>query len=172
MIDSVFLLNRIVRRPHFIATQRLMQADRRKNTDRRKSPTRPFSKYIIKGKRRHARRSGEDQNIYVDRYDAKYLALILSILVLCVFDAYFTLKIIHYGGEELNPLMIKFLDKFPEISLSLKYVVTVISLTIILVHKNFVLFRKVKAYIFLYVIFSLYFILVLYEAFFFFSHPL
>ena len=148
-----------------------MHTDKRKKSDRRKFPTRPFSKYIFKGKRRHARREEEDLNYYVDRYDAKYLALILSILVLCVLDAYFTLKIIHYGGKELNPLMIKFLDKFPEISLLMKYLVTVICLVILLVHKNYILFRKVKAYFFLYVIFSLYFILVLYEVFFLFIRP-
>jgi len=149
-----------------------MQTERRKETDRRKTSTRPFSKYMFKGKRRHARREEEDQNYYVDRYDAKYLALVLSILVLCVFDAYFTLKIIHYGGKELNPLMIKLLDKFPEMSLFVKYVITAISLVILLVHKNFILFGKVKAYFFLYIIFSLYFLLVLYEVFFFFSRPL
>ena len=144
--------------------------DRRKKADRRAYPTRPFSKYIFKGRRKRARREEEGQNYYVDRYDAKYLALILSILVLCVFDAYFTLKIIHYGGKELNPLMIKFLDKFPEMSLFVKYVITAISLIILLVHKNFILFGKVKAYFFLYVIFSLYFMLVLYEVFFVLSH--
>jgi hypothetical protein len=148
-----------------------MQTDRRKNSDRRKFPTRPFSKYMLKGRRKQARRKDEDQNYYVDRYDAKFLALVLSILVLCVFDAYFTLKIIHDGGKELNPLMIKFLDRFPEMSLFVKYAVTAISLVILLVHKNFIIFRKVKAYFFLYVIFSLYFILVLYEVFFYFSHP-
>jgi hypothetical protein len=143
-----------------------MHTDRRKESDRRKSSTRPFSKYMFKGKRRHARREEEDQNYYVDSYDAKYLALVLSILILCVFDAYFTLKIIHLGGKELNPLMIKFLDRAPEMSLFLKYVITVISLVILLMHKNFILFGKVKAYFFLYVIFFLYFLLVLYEVFF------
>jgi hypothetical protein len=143
-----------------------MHTERRRNSDRRKFPTRPFTKFILKGKRKHARRVEEDQNYYVDRYDAKYLALVLSIVVLCVFDAYFTLKIIHIGGQELNPLMIKFLDKFPEISLLMKYLVTVISLIILLIHKNFILFGKIKAYFFLYVIFSLYFLLVLYEVFF------
>jgi hypothetical protein len=151
--------------------QRLMQTDRREKSDRRKFPTRPLSKYILKGMRKHARREEEDQDYYVDRYDAKYLALVLSILILCVFDAYFTLKIIHFGGKELNPLMIKFLDRAPEISLFVKYVITVISLIILLMHKNFILFGKVKAYFFLYVIFSLYFLLVLYEVVFFFLHP-
>lgn len=143
-----------------------MHTEKRRNSDRRKFPTRPFTKFMFKGKRRHARRVEEDQNYYVDRYDAKYLALVLSIVVLCVFDAYFTLKIIHIGGKELNPLMIKFLDKFPEISLLMKYLVTVICLIILLIHKNFILFGKIKAYFFLYIVFFLYFLLVLYEVFF------
>jgi len=91
-------------------------------------------------------------------------------LLLCVCDAYFTLKIIHYGGKELNPLMIKFLDKFPELSLFLKYVITALSLVILLIHKNFILFGKVKAYFFLYIIFALYFLLVFYEVAFFYFH--
>ncbi len=147
-----------------------MHSDRRQGSDRRKSATPPFSKYIFKGKRRHARREEEDQNYYVDRYDTKYLVLIASILILCVFDAYFTLKIIHHGGKELNPLMIRFLDRAPEVSLFLKYVITVVSLVILLMHKNFILFGKVKAYFFLYVIIFLYAVLVLYEVFFYILH--
>lgn len=148
-----------------------MQTNRREQHDRRKLPTRPFSKYIFKGHRIQARRKEEDQNYYVDRYDAKYLALVLSILLLCVCDAYLTLKIIHFGGKELNPLMIKFLDKFPEVSLFVKYVVTAICLVILLIHKNFILFGRVKAFTFLYIIFALYFLLVFYEVYFFYFHP-
>lgn len=148
-----------------------MQTDRRKRTDRRRFPTRPIGKYIFKGKRKQARRKAEDFNYYVDRYDAKYLAMVLSVVVLCVFDAYFTLKIIHFGGRELNPLMIKFLDRFPEVSLVMKYLVTVLCLVILLVHKNFVLFGRVKAYFFLYIVFALYLFLVLYEVFFLYVRP-
>ena len=148
-----------------------MQIEKRTHLDRRRSPTRPFSRYIFKGRRKHARRVLENWNYYVDRYEARYLALVLSIVVLCVFDAYFTLKIIHFGGKELNPLVIKFLDKFPELSLIMKYLVTVISLVIILVHKNFILFGRVKAFFFLYMIFFLYLLLVLYEVFFLYIRP-
>jgi hypothetical protein len=147
-----------------------MHTEKRELSDRRKSPTRPFTRFIIKGKRKKARRSIEDRNYYVDRYEAGYLALILSILLLCVFDAYFTLKIMHFGGIELNPLMINFIDRNPEWCLALKYLVTVISLVILLVHKNFIVFGKVKARSIIFLIFFLYFILVLYEAVIFFSH--
>jgi hypothetical protein len=147
-----------------------MNTERRELSDRRKLPTKPFSKFIFKGQRKKARRSIEDRNYYVDRYEAGYLALVLSILLLCVFDAYFTLKIMHFGGIELNPLMINFIDRNPEWCLALKYLVTVISLVILLVHKNFIVFGKVKARSIIFLIFFLYFILVLYEAVIFFRH--
>lgn len=148
-----------------------MYTDRREISDRRKSPTRPFSKFIFKGQRKKARRSSEEWNYYVDRYEARYLALVLSILVLCVFDAYFTLRILHFGGMELNPLMINFIDRHPEWCLAVKYVVTVISLVILLIHKNFIVFKRIKARSLIYFIFLFYLILVLYEAALFFSHP-
>lgn len=148
-----------------------MHTERRELPDRRKSPTKPFTKYIFKGQRRKACRLDEDRNYYVDRYDARYLALTLSIMLLCVFDAYFTLKIIHFGGREINPLMIGFIDRNPEWCLAVKYLLTAISLVVLLVHKNFIVFGRVKARYIIYLIFSLYFILVLYEGALFFSHP-
>ncbi len=147
-----------------------MPSEKRQLLDRRESPTKPLGKYIFKGKRKKARRLNEDQNYYVDRYESRYLALVLSILLLCVLDAYFTLKIIHFGGEELNPLMIKYIERNPEWCLVLKYLVTVVSLVILLIHKNFLFFGKVKAGAVIYLIFFLYFILVFYEAAIFFGH--
>jgi hypothetical protein len=147
-----------------------MHTEKREIPDRRKSPTKPVSKYIFKGLRKGSRRSDEDRNYYVDRYEARYLALLLSILVFCVFDAYLTLKIIHFGGKEFNPLMIVFIERNPILCLAMKYLVTVVSLLILLVHKNFIVFGRVKARSFMYLIFFLYFILVLYEAALYFSH--
>lgn len=147
-----------------------MQTDRRNHTDRRKIPTKPLSRYMLKGRRAKARRTGEDKNYYVDRYDLHHFILILLIMLLCVLDAYFTLKILHFGGTELNPLMIGFIDKAPIVCLLVKYLITAACLVVILIHKNFMVFNKVRASFFIYVIFFLYLILVLYEAMVFFSH--
>ena len=148
-----------------------MVDERRKQPDRRKTPTKPFSRHIFKGRREQARRMEEDKDYYIDRYQSHYLVLILMILILCVFDAYFTLKILHYGGTELNPLMITFIDRAPFVCLIVKYLITAICLVVILVHKNFIVFGKVRARSSIYVIFFLYLVLVLYEAIFFLSHP-
>lgn len=150
--------------------QECMQTERRQNTDRRKIPTKPFSRYSIKGRRGKARREEEDKNYYVDRYESHHFVLILFIMILCVLDAYFTLKILHIGGTELNPLMIGFIDRAPFACLLFKYLITAACLVIILVHKNFIVFSKVRASFFIYIIFFLYFSLVLYEAIFLFSH--
>lgn len=147
-----------------------MQTDRRNHSDRRKKTTRPISRYIIKGRRERTRRMEEDKNYYVDRYELHYFVLIMLIMILCVLDAYFTLKILHLGGTELNPLMIGFLDKDPFFCLLAKYLITAVCLIVILIHKNFSVFSRVKASFFIYVIFFLYLILVLYEAVFFFYH--
>ncbi len=148
-----------------------MQDERRRQADRRKTPTKPFSRHIIKGRRKQARRVEEDKDYYVDRYESHYLVFLMFILILCVLDAYFTLKILHHGGTELNPLMITFIDREPFICLLVKYLITAICLVVILIHKNFIVFGKVRAYFFIYVIFFLYLVLVLYEAIFFLSHP-
>jgi len=148
-----------------------MLDEKRKQTDRRRTPTKPFSRHMIKGRRKQARRVEEDKNYYVDRYEPHYLVFVLLILVLCVLDAYLTLKILHYGGTELNPLMITFIERDPFGCLLVKYLITAICLVVILIHKNFIVFGKVRAYYFIYVIFFLYLVLVLYEAIFFLSHP-
>ena len=138
--------------------------------DRRKRPTKPLSRYTIIGKRRKARRQEEDQNYYVDWYETRDFIFVLSIVLLCICDAFFTLRIITHGGTEVNPLMIKFIARSPAACLAFKYLVTVFCMIIILMHKNFLLFGKIKAYYVIYLIFGIYLILVIYEAYFYFSH--
>ncbi len=143
------------------------QEERRRLADRRARPTRPLSRYSLRGRRKKARRKEEERNYYVDLYEPRFLFVILAILLLCVFDALLTARILHDGGEELNPVMLLFLNRNPTLALGIKYLVTAASLVVILAHKNFVVFRKVKASFFIYVIFFLYLGLVAYEGAFF-----
>jgi hypothetical protein len=91
-------------------------------------------------------------------------------MVLCVLDAYFTLRIIDFGGKELNLFMFIFIYKKPIAALLFKYLATMVSIIFILVHKNFVVFGKFKISFLVYMVFSVYLILVLYEAIIFFNH--
>jgi hypothetical protein len=147
-----------------------MPIERRHLTDHRRTPTRPLSRYSLWGHRRRARREAEDKNYYVDRYEPRYFILISLILALCVLDAYFTLKIIDFGGKELNLLMLVFIYKKPISALVFKYLVTAVSIIFILIHKNFRVFGKVRVCSLIDVFFFVYLILVAYEAVIFFHH--
>jgi hypothetical protein len=146
-----------------------MSEDRRKIPDRRSRPTRPFSKYFLIGRRSQARREEEKRNFFVDSYGSHYFILIVLILLLCVLDAYFTLRIIRFGGSELNPLMISALNTKPTLVMVIKYLLTAVGIIIILIFKNFYFFGKIRIAYFIYVVFFIYIILVAYEAYFVFA---
>jgi hypothetical protein len=147
-----------------------MPIERRNTIDHRCTPTRPLGRYSLTGRRKKARRKVEDRNYYVDRYEPRYFILISLILALCVLDAYFTLKIIDFGGKELNRLMLVFIYEKPISALVFKYLVTAASITFILIHKNFLVFRKLRVSYLIYVVFFVYLTLVAYEAIIFFNH--
>jgi hypothetical protein len=143
--------------------------DRRQLLDRRLVSTKPFSLYTLRGRRKKSRRTKETENYYVDRYEFRYLFLIISILILCFLDAFLTLILLQLGGVELNPFMLIFIKKDVVLSMIVKYLITAISLTCILIHKNFRIFRKVRVHSLLYFVLTLYVVLVLFEVFSFFK---
>lgn len=147
-----------------------MPVERRQLNDRRRRPTSPFSRHSVFGRRRNHRRLAERKNYYVDRYEFRYLVLILAILILCLLDVYFTLKILLQGGVEMNPIMAFLLQKKPLLSLVLKYLITAGSLVFLLVHKNFKIFGRVKGHFLIYAVFGLYLLLMIYEMTILFSH--
>jgi membrane glycosyltransferase len=138
--------------------------ERRQVSDRRQARTKPLSKYSVKGRRKKARRRSESADYYVDWYEPRYFVLISLILLLCVFDAYLTLKILSLGGNELNPLMLIFIRKKPVLAIALKYLITVLGVFIIVIHKNFIIFRKVRVSTLIYLFFAIYGFLIVYEA--------
>jgi len=147
-----------------------MDTERRQVPDRRRIPTKPLSRYALWGHRKKSRREEDDNNYYVDRYETHFFLLISLILILCVLDAYFTLRIIDLGGRELNRFMLVFLYKKPISALVFKYMVTAAGIAFVLVHKNFMIFGRIKAGFLIYAFFLIYLILGVYEAFVFFNH--
>ena len=147
-----------------------MGIEKRRRPDQRSVPTRPLSRHSLRGHRKKARRQEEDRNYYVDRYEPRYLVLISLILILCILDAYFTLKIIDLGGKELNRFMLVFINTKPVAALVFKYLVTAVSIVFILIHKNFLVFGKVRIASLIYVFFWVYLTLIAYEAVIFLNH--
>jgi len=141
-----------------------MDSENERRPERRKAPTKPFGRYVLRGRRMKSWRD-EDVNYYVDRYESRYFALICAVLIMCVLDVYFTIRILHFGGSELNILIGPLLDRNPILAITAKYLGLVASIVILLIHKNFVVFGRLKIRTLLYAVFALYGILVSYEAY-------
>lgn len=142
-----------------------MLNERRTNQDRRLASTKPFSLYTLRGRRKKARRAEETENYYVDRYEIRYLFLIIIILVLCFFDAFLTMILLQLGAVELNPFMLIFIEKDVVLSMIVKYTITATSLIFVLIHKNFRIFRNIRVHSLIYSVLSLYVALVFFEFF-------
>ena len=138
--------------------------ERRQLPDRRLTSTKPVSIYTLRGRRKKARRVEETENYYVDRYELRYLFLIISILILCFMDAFLTVILLQLGAEELNPFMLIFIEKDVVLSMVVKYAITALSLIYILMHKNFRIFRDLQVHSLIYFVFTLYIALVLFEV--------
>ncbi len=119
--------------------------EERRETDRRLNPTSPG---IGTGNplRRARGRRDSDHSSYVDRYSRRDVALILSIFVMNVGDAFFTMLWLGRGGKEANPIMDFFLDIGPWAFLIQKCIVVGAWLLILLVHKNF-RFARIGLYV-------------------------
>jgi len=142
-----------------------MIEERRSTKDRRTKATRPLCKYTFVGRRKTARRKDEADNYYVDKYEGKYLFLFGLIIVFAIFDTIFSLKIFEFGGEEINPFMSILIKKSLTLALIIKYVITVMSILIILIHKNFRIFKFIKIRFVIHRIFNIYFVVLIYECY-------
>jgi hypothetical protein len=117
----------------------------RRDIDRRLQPTRPWIGMWGPLRRARGRRTA-DQAGYVDRYSRRDVALILSIFIMNVGDAFFTMIWLSRGGQEANPVMDFFLEIGPGAFLVQKCIVVGIWLVALLVHKNF-RFARIGLYI-------------------------
>lgn len=112
----------------------------RRENDRRERPTRPFSGWLTPSRRASGRRDA-DSSGYVDRYTRRDVALLLSVFLLNVFDAWMTMLWLSRGGREANPVMDFFLDIGPGAFLVQKCLIVGFWLVLLVVHKNFRLAR-------------------------------
>ncbi len=110
-------------------------------TDRRQEPTPFWSAFTGRRRRRQGRRAGEREYIYVDRFTRRDVLLVLSILLLNIFDALFTLIWLRRGGAEGNPVMAWLLEIGDGAFLAQKCLVVGLWLLLLVVHKNFPLAR-------------------------------
>jgi len=112
-------------------------SETRFGSDRRKN-RRFFTKYrFINGRRKAVRRDQDRSKVFVpDRFGTPLFILILSISVLSLLDAVFTLYLMGHGAVELNPVMTYFIEKGPQVFISVKFLITSVAILILLLFKD------------------------------------
>ncbi len=136
----------------------------RRGADRRQMTWRSFLHYFYRNRRRQARRTEDrDRGYYVDTHETGLLVLIVSILLLCITDAFVTLWLLDHGGQELNPVMDLMLSYGPLAFFAVKFTVTAGCLVFLLMHRHFRLFVLIRGWHLLYSSLALYIALIGYE---------
>ncbi len=111
--------------------------DRRSGGDRRSGKNFQFVQQLISGQRIIARRNSDRARIvYFDRYDSKLIRVIIAVLALSVADAVLTVRLIGLGAVEINPLMAYYLKLGPHGFMAVKYVLTSLSVFILVIYSN------------------------------------
>ena len=78
----------------------------RVDRDRRFCPTPLFCREtLFGGRRRSGRRLGETSSVFVDLHGPMLFTVALAIVALNVLDAWFTILLLSYGGQEMNPVV-------------------------------------------------------------------
>jgi hypothetical protein len=111
---------------------------RPRGPDRRKRPTSMLSRYTFFGGRRVAgRRAEEMENVYVDVYSMRLVALLLLFFTLTVIDSVSTLIYLGKGGRELNPIAQWMIEQGNMFFVLAKGIVSGLCLLFVMLHKNF-----------------------------------
>lgn len=127
-----------------------VEKDKRIENDRRQRPTRPFSRYMLFGRRRSIRRREDRKtHLYVDLYGHYLLLSLLIIILFSIFDAYFTIFHVEKGAREINPLMNLLIGCGNIYFFITKYILTTFGLFVLCIYKNLFITRIIMTGIFL-----------------------
>lgn len=119
--------------------------ERRSGNDRRRQMT-SLSQMMFFGKRQVIRREVDRQRlIWVDKYSPTLFISILIVVLLSMVDAFLTLFLIDNGAREVNPIMAYCLSHGPSTFILIKYIITCISVLILLILSN-VFIERIQMY--------------------------
>lgn len=121
--------------------------ERRSGIDRRKMRLGSIRWLLFSGRRRNLRRADDRRKLaLLDYYSPRIFVIIVAILLLSLVDAVLTLLLISQGAVELNPVMAYFLSKGDSAFLIAKYLMTAISVTIVVLI-NYVFIRIFRSHV-------------------------
>ena len=96
-----------------------------------------FSRYWLRGRRRHGRRADENEEIYVDRYPGREWGPAVALVILSAADLVLTLLYLERGGEEANPFMRWAIEAGLPVFVGVKLGLTALGTVFLLVHSRF-----------------------------------
>lgn len=107
------------------------RVERRGPADRRTHSLKSFAYGSFRPRRRHGRRDGDHDRIFLDWHEPRVLYLALAIVLMCAADALFTLNLLAIGAEEVNVLMHTLLIHDVRVFLAIKIGVTSVSVVLL-----------------------------------------
>jgi hypothetical protein len=137
--------------------------DEQRSTERRKTSWATFHGTLFKTRRKHARRSGDHVNSYLDWHGNKPLIATLLIILLCFSDAFLTTVLLSKGAVEVNILMAWLIQKDIHIFTVVKMAVTGIALLILVMHFNFRIYKYISVKYLMYFLIPVYVVLIMHE---------
>lgn len=131
-------------------TSSTFHGERRRFPDRRRRPTRlTLLNLFTPGRRRVARRPGEDVNVYFDQLGPWTSLWVVAVVLLSGFDAALTLIHIQHGGEEVVPTMRWAIGQSPLVFINLKMGLTALGTLLLGMHQSFRLARLAIPFVFI-----------------------
>lgn len=124
-----------------MSTSNELEETPRTQSDRRRTPTSPWSAFFSQGRRSMQRRTSEHlQPYFVDRFPAHTFILVMLLLGLSIVDGVITLLLLQAGCEEINPVMNHLLHHGLLAFMIGKYILTAAGIPLLLVFQNYYLF--------------------------------
>lgn len=136
----------------------------RTTPERRSATFRTAIHSIYRNRRTSVRRDSDmATDVYFDRHEPWFAFLALGVMLLSITDAYFTLYMLEHGGEEISPVVKYLVQQGDLLFFVTKYLVTAIAVLVVLMHRNFTIFRYFLGYHGLYLMLLSYVLLITYE---------
>jgi len=142
-------------------------SDRRVQRIERRVNKRKAAIHALYRRRRQSTRRSTDaiHGVYVDTHERSLWYLATGLMLLCVFDAFFTTVLIHHGSEELNPILDYLLQIDLSLFLAVKFIMTGLCISFLVLHKHHRLLNTVSCYHLLVGSVIIYTVLICYQLF-------
>jgi hypothetical protein len=116
--------------------------ERRAGEERRTLTLGTFLRGGVLVRRRADRRA--DDEYHVDWHEPDLLFLAVTVLLLSVIDAFFTLTLLRHGATEANPLLEYVLNEHPQLFAAIKMTLTGVGVLVLVAAARAHLFRIVR----------------------------